>query len=196
MANFSLDQTYGKNAKDIQTTFRFEIHIDPTADTSGILGLTESIVGYIQNTDLPAATGEPIIWHLPGGMKNHQAGKRTPRPISMTFVVPTTSKENGGDLKGSIYRLLEKWSHATYDLNKGTNQGKGRYCTDAISIVLKGEDDRAQYTFRLKAAQVTECNYGSLGSETNDLIKVNCTIVYDNYEVFAGESKSTQLKNS
>ena len=191
MANFSLDQTYGNNAKDIQTTFRFEIHI--RADESA-LGLTNDVVGYIQNTDLPAATGEPIIWHLPGGMKNHQAGKRTPRPISMTFVVPTTSTSTS--FRGSIYRMLEKWAHATYDLNKGTNIGKKRYCTDAISIVLKGEDDTPQYTFELKAAQVTECNYGSLGSETNDLIKVSCTMVYDNYVVHRGGIGGVVLNTS
>ena len=76
-----------------------------------------------------------------------------------------------------VLYYLKKWAHATYDLNKGTNKVRERYCTDAISIVLKGEDDRAQYTFRLKAAQVTECNYGSLGSETNDLIKVNVQVI-------------------
>lgn len=164
---------------DIQTTFRFEIGIEADAANQA-LGLTENITGYIQQSDLPAAPGEPITWHLPGGMKNYQAGKRTVAPISMTFVVPTTAGN------GSVYKLLEKWSHATYDLDKGTNIGKRNYCTDGIYIYLKGEDDEVKYTFRLKRAQVTQCNYGQVSSEANDLIKVSCTFIYDNYEVYNG----------
>lgn len=178
MSNYNLNAT---GATDIQTTFRFEIYIAAN-EADPALGLTEDITGYIQSCDLPAAPGEPLTWHLPGGMKNFQAGKRTVRPISMTFVVPTTAGN------GSIYRLLEKWSHATYDLDKGTNIGKGRYCTNGIYIYVKGEDDDVKYTFRLLRAQVTDCNYGSLSSESNDLIKVNCTFQYDNYEVKKGKT--------
>jgi hypothetical protein len=182
MGNYSLDQT----AKtDLQTTFRFEIFIREDAT----LGLTEDITGFIQNCDLPVAPGEPITWHLPGGMKNFQAGKRTVQPISMTFVVPTTAGN------GSIYRLLEKWSEATYDLNKGTNIGKAKYCTDSIYIYIKGEDDNVKYTFHLLRAQVTSCNYGSLSSESNDLIKVQCTFQYDNYEAKRGKDQGL-LRNS
>ena len=176
MANYSLNQTGGT---DIQTTFRFEIYIAADAANSA-LGLTEDVTGYIQSCDLPAAPGDPITWHLPGGMKNFQAGKRTVRPISMTFVVPTTAGN------GSIYTLLEKWAKATYDLNKGTNYGKARYCSSGIYIKVKGEDDSVKYVFRLLRAQVTDCNYGSLASESNDLIKVNCSFIYDNYEVRDG----------
>ena len=183
MSNYSLD--YTKDI-DLQTTFRFEIHINSGADTA--LGLAEDVTGFIQNCDLPAAPGEPITWHLPGGMKNYQAGKRTTRPISLTFTVPTTAG------KGSIYRLLERWAQATYDLNKGTNIGKKNYCTDAISIRIKGEDDVVKYEFFLKRAQVTDCNYGSLASETNDLIKVTCTIYYDNYEVQDGSGKVLKVQ--
>ena len=95
--NYPLSRTGGT---DILTTFRFEIHIaaDP-ANT--ILGLAEDVTGYIQRCDLPAAPGDPITWHLPGGMKNFQAGKRTVRQISTEFVVPTTAGY------GSIYSLLE-----------------------------------------------------------------------------------------
>lgn len=181
MGNYSLDAT--KNT-DIQTTFRFELHINSAADTA--LGLSEDVTGYIQNCDLPAAPGEPITWHLPGGMKNYQAGKRSTRPISMTFTVPTTAGN------GSIYKLLERWAQATYDLNKGTNIGKKNYCTDAISIYVKGEDDTVKYKFRLLRAQVTDCNYGSLASESNDLIKVTCTMYYDNYIV--EDSNGNELK--
>jgi hypothetical protein len=176
MANYNLDQT---GQTDIQTTFRFMIHIAADAANSR-LGLREDVTGYIQRCDLPAAPGDPITWHLPGGMKNFQAGKRTVRQISMEFVVPTTAGN------GSIYTLLEKWAKATYDLNKGTNIGKRNYCTDGISIYLKGEDDSIKYEFRLKRAQVTNCNYGTVSSESNDLIRVSCEFIYDNYEVRDG----------
>ena len=177
--HYKLSETW---ATDIQTTFRFEIRISAADQASRLLGLTEDITGYIQQSDLPSAPGEPIIWHLPGGMKNHQAGKRTISPISMTFVVPTTAGN------GSVYKLLEKWAHATYDLDKGTNVGKKNYCTDGIYILLKGEDNTVKYTFRLLRAQVTNCNYGTVASETNDLIKVQCTFIYDNYEVYKGDT--------
>lgn len=176
MANYNLDQT---GQTDIQTTFRFQIHLAADA-ANRALGLTEDVTGYIQRCDLPAAPGDPITWHLPGGMKNFQAGKRTVRQISMEFVVPTTAGN------GSIYTLLEKWAKATYDLNRGTNVGKRNYCTDGISIYLKGEDDTIKYEFRLKRAQVTNCNYGTVSSESNDLIKVSCEFIYDNYEVRDG----------
>ena len=177
MSNFRLEQS---GVIDLQTTFRFEIYIKADSANSA-LGLTEDITGYIQSCDLPSAPGEPLTWHLPGGMKNFQAGKRTVTPISMTFVVPTTAGN------GSVYRLLEKWAEATYDLDKGTNIGKRNYCTDGIYIYVKGEDDNVKYTFRLKRAQVTSCNYGSLSSESNDLIKVSCTFQYDNYEAKKGK---------
>lgn len=182
MANFKLNDTSGI---DIQTTFRFEIHIGVDAGTQA-MGLQEDVMGYIQRCDLPVAPGDPIIWHLPGGMKNHQAGKRTVEPLSLEFVVPTTAGY------GSIYTLLEKWSHATYDLNRGTNIGKARYCTSAISIYIKGEDDSLKYKFRPLCAQVTRCNYGSVSSESNDLIKVTCTLVYDNYELY--DANGRELK--
>ena len=179
MANYKLNETGGT---DIQTTFRFEVHIAADQANSQ-LGLTEDVTGYIQRADLPVAPGDPITWHLPGGMKNFQAGKRTVRPISMEFVVPTTAGN------GSIYTLLEKWSHATYNINTGTNIGKRNYCTDGISIKIKGEDDNVKYEFRLMRAQVTECNYGTVSSESNDLIKVNCNFIYDNYMVYDGSGR-------
>ena len=176
MAQYSLAETGGT---DIVTTFRFFIHIAADAANSA-LGLTEDVTGYIQSCDLPVAPGSPITWHLPGGMQNYQAGKRTVRPISMTFVVPSSAAS------GSIYTLLEKWSKATYDLDRGTNIGKARYCTNGIYIKIKGEDNSDKYIFRLLRAQVTECSYGTVASESNDLIKVNCTFQYDNYEVRDG----------
>lgn len=176
MANYTLAQTSGI---DLQTTFRFSIHIAADAANTA-LGLKEDVTAYIQRCDLPVAPGDPITWHLPGGMKNFQAGKRTVQPVSMEFVVPTTAGQ------GSIYTLLEKWSKATYDLNTGTNIGKANYCTDGISIYVKGEDDSAKYIFRLLRAQVTQCSYGALSSEDNGLIKVNATFIYDNYIVTDG----------
>ena len=176
MSNYTLNQTGGT---DIQTSFRFEVYIAADA-ANARLGLTEDVTGYIQDCTLPAAPGQPITWHLPGGMKNYQAGKRTVDPVNMTFVVPTTAGN------GSIYTLLEKWAKATYDLNKGTNYGKANYCTSGIYIKVKGEDDTVKYIFRLLRAQVTSCNYGELSSEDNSLIKVKCTFIYDNYEVKDG----------
>lgn len=176
MANYDLNATGGI---DIQTTFRFEIHIAVDA-ANAALGLKEDVTAYAQSADLPVAPGDPITWHLPGGMKNYQAGKRTVTPVRTTFVVPTTAGQ------GSILTLLEKWSHATYDLNRGTNIGKARYCTSGISIRLKGEDDAIKYSFRLLRAQVTSCNYGAVDSESNALIKVNAAYIYDNYEVKDG----------
>ena len=184
MANYSLNST---GQTDIQTTFRFELHLAADA-ANRALGLTEDVTGYIQKCDLPAAPGEPITWHLPGGMKNFQAGKRTVRGISMGFVVPTTAGN------GSIYTLLEKWAHATYDLDKGTNAGKRNYCTNGISIYLKGEDDTVKYAFRLIRAQVTDCSYGSVDSETNSLIKVTAGFIYDNYEVLDGNNINVRAR--
>ena len=185
MSTYRLSDTF---KTDIQTTFRFEIEIaaDP-ANTA--LGLTEDVTGYIQNCDLPVAPGDPLIWHLPGGMKNHQAGKRTVQPISLTFVVPTTAGN------GSIYKLLEVWSHATYDLDRGTNIGKANYCTDGIYINLKGEDDQVKYSFHPMRSQVTNCNYGSVSSESNDLIKVSCTLIYDTYEILNGSGVNVRNSN-
>lgn len=186
MGSYSLNET-GKT--DLQTTFRFEVFIRKDS-ANAALGLEEDVTGYIQNCDLPVAPGEVITWHLPGGMKNFQAGKRTVQPVSMTFVVPTTAGN------GSIYRLLEKWAAATYDLNKGTNIGKRNYCTDGIYIFVKGEDDEVKYSFQLLRAQVTNCNYGSLASEANDLIRVNCTFQYDNYVVRKGGTGGAILRSS
>jgi len=172
MTNFTLAQTGGT---DIQTTFRFELDVV----TDSALGIADSITAYIQSTDLPSATGEPIIWSLPGGMKNHQAGKRTIKPINMEFVTST-------DSTSSWYTTLEKWGAATYNLNTGTNKGKQNYCTDGITIKLKGEDNVIKYQFRLLRAQPTEVNYQTVNSEGNELLKVSCTLVYDNYELYDG----------
>ena len=173
MANYRLNETGGT---DIQTTFRFAVHIAADAANSR-LGLTEDVTGYIQTSDLPKAPGAPIVWHLPGGMKNHQAGKRTVQPVSMTFVVPTMP---GDRVKVEL---------TPYSLDKGTNIGKRNYCTDGISILVKGEDDTVKYKFRLLRAQVTECNYGAVNSESNDLIKVTCSFIYDDYKVEDGNGR-------
>ena len=98
MTNFKLRETGGK---DIQTSFRFELEVADDASNS-LLGLGAPITAYITSTDLPSASGEAIIWSLPGGMKNHQAGKRTIKPINMEFV--TSSNQTG-----SWYKVLERW---------------------------------------------------------------------------------------
>lgn len=172
MTNYSLSTTGGT---DIQTTFRFML----TVVANSALGLSEDITAYIVSTDLPSASGEPIIWHLPGGMKNHQAGKRTPKPINMEFVTPTNSAS-------SWYKVLEKWSMATYNLNTGTNAGKTMYCYDNIYIKILGEDNIVKYQFRMLKAQPTDVNYGNVNSESSDLLKVSCTFIYDNYQLTDG----------
>lgn len=182
MGNFNLNETY---ATDIQTDFRFQLVIKPDAN----LGLQEKIVGYIQSSDLPCAPGDPIVWHLPGGMKNHQAGKRTVKPISMTWVTATANRV-------SVLRMCEKWAHATYDLNTGTNIGKGQYCTDNIYICLKSENDALEYTFHLLRAQLTDCQYGTVNSESNELLKITCGLIYDNYEVKTGGLGGVELKST
>lgn len=178
MSNFSLAET---GQTDILTSFRFEIHIVDYA-SSPIIGLDNHVVGYTQDCELPSAPGEPIPWHMPGGMKNYQAGKRTPRAINLSFVVDSNPD------KPNVYKMLEKWTHATYNLNDGTNRGKANYCTDGIYIQVKGEDNNVKYTFHLLRAQVTSVSYGALASESNTLIKVGCTLQYDNFEVFKGAS--------
>ena len=176
MANFKLSET----AKtDILTSFRFEIHIAADSANSN-LGLTESVVGYVQSCTLPSAPGEPIVWNLPGGMKNYQAGKRTTQPIELTFVVPSTAGN------GSIYTMLEKAQNSCYSLDKGTNVGKAKYCTDAFTIKCKAEDDTVKYIFQPLRAQITNCNYGTLSSEQNDLLRVSMSLVYDNYKAMDG----------
>lgn len=175
MANFSLSQTAGT---DIQTTFRFRLNV-ATAANGSQLGLTNTISAYIISTDLPSATGDPIVWSLPGGMQNHQAGKRTIKPINLEFVIPSVAGS-------SWYRTVEKWQHATYDLETGRNVGKATYCTDGISISLESERGNQMYVFRLLRAQPTETNYGAVNSEGNELIKVTTTLVYDNYQLTDG----------
>lgn len=172
MGNFRLRETY---ATDIQTDFRFELYIAPNNQ----LGLTDKIVGYIQQTNLPHATGTPIVWHLPGGMRNHQAGKREVQPIQMTWVTATANRD-------SVYRMCEKWQHATYDLDSGTNIGKANYCTDGIYINLKSENDKIEYSFQLIRAQMTDIDPGTVNSESNDSLKVTCSLIYDNYILRAG----------
>jgi hypothetical protein len=175
MANFQLSQT---GNTDIQTAFRFRLNV-ATQSNSSELGLNNKISAYIISTDLPSATGEPIVWSLPGGMQNHQAGKRTIKPINLEFVIPSVAGS-------SWYRTVEKWHNATYNLNNGQNVGKATYCTDGISIALESERGETMYIFRLLRAQPTETNYGAVNSEGNELIKVTTTLVYDNYELTDG----------
>lgn len=178
MARFKLSDT----AKiDIQTTFRYEVVIVTKHEKAVKLNkLEDSIVGYALSAELPCAPGDPIAWFMPMGMRNWQAGKRLTKEISLEFVVPT----NDALQRKSIYYMLENWSNHTYNLNRGTNIGKANYCTDAIYIRLRNEKDDIAYSFQLLRAQPTTVNYGSLSSEGNELVKVQMTLVYDNYKIF------------
>lgn len=180
MARFKLSDT----AKtDIQTTFRYEVVILTNDEGAVTNRLQDAIVGYALSAELPCAPGDPIAWFMPMGMRNWQAGKRLTKEISLEFVVPT----NDALQRKSIYYMLETWGNNTYNLNRGTNVGKANYCTDSIFIRLRTELDNIAYSFQLLRAQPTTVNYGALSSEGNELVKVQMTLVYDNYKVFSGD---------
>ena len=177
MARFKLSDT----AKtDIQTTFRYEVVILTNDEAAKLNKIQDSIVGYALSAELPCAPMDPIGWFMPMGMRNWQAGKRLTKELSLEFVVPT----NDALQRKSIYYMLENWSNNTYNLNRGTNVGKANYCTDSIYIRLRTETDAIAYSFQLLRAQPTSVNYGALSSEGNELVKVQMTLVYDNYKVF------------
>ena len=179
MANYSLRQTGGI---DIQTDFRFQIEIRPDSSNS-LLGLTENCTAYIQNCTLPHANGEAITWHLPGGMKNYQAGKRTNQECDVEFVIPSTPNE------GSWFKILEHWSNACYDMNNGSNIGKANYCSDAIYINLMRENLSIAYRFHMLRAQPTKVDYAKVSSESSgagELLKVKASFIYDLYELTDG----------
>lgn len=180
MARFKLSDTANT---DIQTTFRYEVVILTNDEAAKINKIQDSIVGYALSAELPCAPMDPIGWFMPMGMRNWQAGKRLTKEISLEFVVPT----NDALQRKSIYYMLETWHNNCYNLNRGTNAGKSNYCTDSIYIRLRTERDAIAYSFQLLRAQPTTVNYGSLSSEGNELVKVQMTLVYDNYKVFAGD---------
>jgi hypothetical protein len=187
MAYYNLNQTGGTN---IHTDFRFELEVVDDTNNSK-LGLNDKITAFITKCDVPSAPGNGIPWYMPGGMRNWQAGKRQTKDINLEFVVSS-------DLSQSWYRTLEKWGDACYDLNTGNNAGKAGYSTDAISIRIKGEDGKTRYRFRLLRAQITKQEYGELNSEgeTGNLIKVKCTIIYDNYEIYDGNNTLIQASSN
>jgi hypothetical protein len=182
MANerFNLSDT---TETDIAVNFRYEVVIGlPTETAVSENKLMDEIVGYSVSAELPSAPGEAIEWYMPMGMRNHQAGKRKTKPIQLEFVVPTNT-----DLaKKSIFYMLEMWGTNCYNLNRGTNIGKAKYCTDAIWIRLITQDDQIAYTFQLLRAQPTEVSYGTMNAEGSELVKVSMTLVYDNYKVYTG----------
>ena len=178
MAFFDLRSTGGTN---IMTTFRFEMEV-ATDSANSRLGLDDKLTAYITTCDLPTSTEETITWRMPGGMANYQAGMRSTKPINVEFVVCS-------EYVNSWYRVLRKWEAATYNLNTGNNAGKASYCTDAISIRLKSENGQTKYRYHLLRAQVADIDTKSVNSEANELLKVSCTIVYDNYEVYDGNNR-------
>lgn len=189
MARFKLSDT----AKtDIQVNFRYEVVILLNDEGAVLNKLQDAIVGYATQAELPAAPGNAIEWYMPMGMRNHQAGKRKTKPIQLEFVVPT----NDALQKKSIFYMLETWGNNCYNLNRGTNVGKALYCTDGIFIRLRTELDGIAYSFQLLRAQPTEVNYGTMNSEGEELVKVQMTLVYDNYKVFNGSSGGLLLEDT
>ena len=177
MAFFDLRSTGGTN---IHTAFRFEMEV-ATDTANSTLGLDDKLTAYITSSDLPCSEEDIITWRMPGGMANYQAGMRSTKPINVTFVVCS-------EYINSWYRVLRKWEEATYNLNDGSNKGKAQYCTDAISIRIKGEDQITKYRFHLLRAQVGALDFKQVNSESNEMLRVSCTIHYDNYEVYNGQN--------
>lgn len=169
MAKYDLRSQGNTN---IQTTFRYEIKFPARTD----LGLTDSLTVYCTSSQLPKAMLEAIVWHQPFGMKNHQAGVRTVQPVPIEFVVPT------GKGQMNIYNMLNLWCHSTYDLNRGTNIGKGRYAVDGIQILLKNELGATEHTFELIRAFPTDVEFGTVSSEDNSPLKASMTLIYDNFK--------------
>ncbi len=169
MAKHDLRST-GKT--NIHTTFRYEIFFPAIPE----LKLTDDVTAYCTSSQLPKAIGEAITWHLAMGMQNHQAGKRTVQPIPLEFVIPS------GDDKANVYEMLETWCTSTFNLNTGTNIGKGNYSVDGIEIRLKAEGDVIKHRFRLLRAFPTDVDYGTVNSEGNELLKVSMTLIYDDDE--------------
>ena len=123
MANFDLKASGNTN---LQTSFRFEVFFP-----SSVTGTNDIVSAYCISSQIPKATGEPIPWHMPMGMINHQAGKRTIQPVQLEFVIPE-------DSTGDAYTMLETWCPATYDLNTGTNIKKAQYAVDGVEVRIKG----------------------------------------------------------
>ena len=189
MARFKLSDTA---RTDIAVNFRYEIVILLNDEGAVLNKLQDSIVGYATQAELPCAPGEPIEWYMPMGMRNHQAGKRKTKPIQLEFVVPT----NDALQRRSTFYMLETWGNNCYNLNRGTNISKSRYCTDGIFIRLRTELDGIAYSFQLLRAQPTDINYGTMNSEGNELVKVSMTLVYDNYKVFGGSDGTLLLEDT
>jgi hypothetical protein len=181
MSNFDLKSTGNTN---LQTTFRFEIFFPQNT----ALGIYDSITTYSASVQIPKAFRDAIIWNMPMGMQNHQPGKGTVQPIQTEFFVPTNAGGTSGSVLNNsskpdygIYNMLEAWSNAVYNLNDGTSLGKSGASMDGIKIMLKDESGKPRHTFTLLRSFPTEVDYGTASSESSDLLKVSCTLIYDNY---------------
>lgn len=178
MAFFDLRSTGGTN---IQTTFRFELEVATDASNT-TLGLSDDMTAYITRCELPTSETEALSWYMPGGMANYQAGQRKTKPINLDFVVCS-------EAKNSWYRILKRWQNATFNLNDGTNKGKALYASDALSIRVKGEDGITKFRFHLLRAQMGSIDMKEVNSESSELLKVSCTIIYDNFEIYNGNNQ-------
>jgi hypothetical protein len=173
MAKYSLDQTGSKN---LLTTFRYEVTF-PNSGNAGSIGMNDQLTCFCTSAQLPKAMQEAIVWNMPFGMQNHQAGVRTVEPISLEFVVD--SDNSGGT---NMYNLLSFWCNSTFDLNTGLNKGKGKYAMDGIRITVKKEDGTTAHSFELLRAFPTTVEYGTVSSESKELLKVSMTLIYDNFK--------------
>ena len=169
MANFNLQATGNTN---IQTNFRYQV-IFPTQPQ---VGMSDNVTAFCTSAQLPKANGETIPWNMPMGMVNNQAGKRKTQPIQLEFVCDTDSIANA-------HALFDTWGTASYNINTGVNLSKANYAVDGVMIQLLDENGDVLRTFTMLRAQPTDMDFGTVTSEGNELLKVSCTLIYDNYSV-------------
>jgi len=175
MAKFNLSTSGGT---DIQLSYTYDL----TFPVSTFLGLNDELTCYVTSVELPSASGEAVIWHQTYGKKNHQAVKRTNKPISLEFVVPTTFENL------NTQHMIERWLDATYNMNTGKNIGKAQYAVNGVRIrVMAAQGEKITSSYVLFKAFPTEVNFGTMSNESNELLKVSMTLVYDLYTMFDGK---------
>lgn len=172
MAHLDLRATGNKN---IQTTFRYEV----VFPNSPRLGLNDQITVYCVSCDLPKVMRQHLVWSMPGGMENKQAGKGKVQPIKMTFVTPSNS-----DTSTDVIQMITLWGNSAYNINTGKNASKAVYAVDGVWIHLKDESMNNRHSFQLLKAQMTDSDYSTVQSEQGELLKVTASMEFDNFKVY------------
>ncbi len=175
MAQYDLNRAGHKN---IQFTFRYELKLPQIPQ----LGLNDELTVFCTNVKLPYANGTAVPAYHPMGIKNNQSGRAETQPIDLEFLV---SSDNRSDYE-NVYKMLNKYRDAGYNLNTGKSLGKQAYSVDDILIRVRKYDGTINNTFQPINAFVTDIDHGTVASEQNELLKVKMTIVYDNLKVYDG----------